>query len=57
MGDLSDFHGGQLVGACLAGTSVTKMTPLLGVSKAAVSKGMMAYANHGKTPSAKLKSG
>ena len=43
MGDFSDFQRGQIVGACLAGASVTKMATLLGVSRAAVSKVMMTH--------------
>jgi len=57
MGDLSNFQRGQLVGACLAGASVTKTATLLGVSRAAVSKVMMAYTNYGMTSSAKRTSG
>ena len=57
MRDLSDFQRGQIVGACLAGASLTKTATLLGVSSAAVSKVMMAYINHGKTSSAKRDSG
>jgi len=58
MGDLSDFQGGQIVGARLAGLSVTKLATLLGVSRrAAVSRVMTAYTNHGKTSSAKRISG
>jgi len=53
VGDLSDLQRGQLVGACLAEESVTKMATLLGVSRAAVSKVMMAYTNYGMTSSAK----
>jgi len=34
IGDLSDFQRGQIVGACLVGASVTKMTTVLGVSRA-----------------------
>jgi hypothetical protein len=34
MGDLSDFERGQIVGARLAGASVTKTTTLLGVPRA-----------------------
>jgi hypothetical protein len=49
MGDMSDLHRGQTVGASLAETCVTKMTALLGVSRAAVAKVMMTNTNHGKT--------
>ena len=49
MGDFSDFQSGQIVGAHLAGASVTKMATLLGVSRAAVSKVMTTHTNHGKT--------
>jgi hypothetical protein len=52
MGDLSDFERGQITGARLAGASVTKTVPLLGVSRVTVSKVMSAYMNHGKTKSA-----
>jgi transposase len=57
MGELSDFETGQMVGARLAGASVTKTATLLGVLKETVSKVMSAYANHGKTTSAKRDSG
>jgi len=57
MGDLSDFQKGQIGDARLAGASVTKMGTLLGVSRAAVSKVMMAYTNDGNTSSAKRNSG
>ena len=50
---LSDFQRRQIVGACLGGASVAKTVTLLGVSRAAVSKVMMAYTTHGKTTSAK----
>jgi predicted transcriptional regulator len=53
MGDLSDFQRGQFVGAHLTGASVTKTATLLGVSRAAASKVMMTYTNHGRTSSAK----
>jgi len=49
MGDFSDFQRGQIVGACLAGASVTKTAILLGVSRAAVSKVMMTYTDHRRT--------
>ena len=57
MGDLSGFQRGQIVGAHLAGASVTKTATLLGVSTAAVSKVMMTYTNHSRTSSAKRNSG
>jgi transposase len=56
MGDMSDFQRGRIVGACVAGASVTKTASLLDVSRAAVSKVMMAYTNHGETSSAKRNS-
>jgi predicted transcriptional regulator len=49
MGDFSDFQRGQIVGLLLAGAYVTKTATLLGVSRAAVSKVMTTYTNHGKT--------
>ena len=55
-GRLVRFFEEQLVGAHLAGASVTKMATLLDVSRAAVSKVVMAYTNHGRT-SAKRNSG
>ena len=39
----------DIVGAHLAVASVTKTATLLGVSRAAVSKIITAYTNHGKT--------
>jgi hypothetical protein len=57
MGDLSDFEGGQIIGAHLAGASVTKTAILLGVFRTMVSKVTSAYTNHGKTTSAKRNSG
>jgi predicted transcriptional regulator len=49
MGGLSDSSRGHTVGVRLAGASVTTAATLLGVSRAAVSKVMTAYTNHGKT--------
>jgi len=57
MGHFSDFQRGQIVGAHLAGASVTKMATSLGVSRVAVSKVMATYTNHGRTSSAKSNSG
>ena len=53
----SYFQRGQIVGAPLAGASVTKTTTLLGISRAAVSMVMTTCKNHGRTSSAKRKSG
>jgi IS30 family transposase len=53
MEDLSDFERRQIVGARLAGASVTNTATLLGVSTVTVSKVMSAYTNRGKTTSAK----
>jgi hypothetical protein len=39
IGDLSDFQKGQIVVVRLAGGSVTQIATVLGVSRAAVSKG------------------
>jgi hypothetical protein len=55
--ETSYFQRGQIVGACLAGESVTKMATLLGVSRAAVCKVMTTYTSHGRTSSAKRNSG
>jgi hypothetical protein len=51
MGDLSDFERGQIVGARLAGASVTKTATLLGVLRVAFPKVITAYMNHWKTTS------
>jgi hypothetical protein len=48
MVELTHFQRGQIVGAHLPGASVSKTDPLLGISRAAVSKVMTAHTNHGK---------
>jgi transposase len=50
---LFDFEREQIVGASLAGASVTKTATLLGVSRTTVSKVMAACTNHGKTSAKK----
>jgi transposase len=54
---LIDFERGQMIGARLAGASVTQTATSLGVSRATVSKVMSAHTNHGKTTSANRDSG
>jgi hypothetical protein len=57
MGDLSYFERGQIVGAHLAGASVTKTVTLIGAPRATVSNVMSVYTYHGKTTSAKRNNG
>ncbi|XP_076052817.1 uncharacterized protein LOC143032232 [Oratosquilla oratoria] len=57
MADLSGFKRGQIVGARMAGASITKTTELLGISRGTVSKVMTAFEREGKTSSAKHRSG
>jgi transposase len=54
---MSGFEREQIVGAPLAGASVTKPATLLGVSRATVSEVMSAFTNHGKATAAKKNSG
>ncbi|GFX17449.1 uncharacterized protein TNCV_1494631 [Trichonephila clavipes] len=53
MSDLSDFEAGNIVGAPLAGTSVTKTPQIVGVSKVTVPKAMPGYTQRDKTSSTK----
>jgi hypothetical protein len=57
MGELSDFERAQIVGAHLAGVSVTRTATLLGLLRVTVSMIMSAYMNHAKTASAKRNGG
>jgi len=49
MGDFSDFQRGQIFGVLLAGVHITEMATLVGLSRAAFSKVVTTYTNHGKT--------
>jgi len=51
VGNLSNFQRGQIVDARLAGASITEKATVFCLSRAAVSKVMMAYISHGKTSS------
>jgi transposase len=54
---LSYFERRQIVGARLAGASMTKTVTLLFVSRATVFNVISIYTNHGKTASAKRSKG
>jgi len=53
MSDLTEFQRGLIVGARLAGASVSKTTTLCGVTQGTISNVMTAYTVYGKTESAK----
>ena len=55
MADLSEFKRGQIVGACMAGASVTKTTELFGVARRTILKIMTVF-EKGKTSSLKQNS-
>ena len=48
MADLSDFKKGQIVGACIAGASVTKTIELFGVAGSTVLKVTTAFEKEDK---------
>jgi transposase len=56
MGDLSDFPKRIDHWCAFSGASLIKPATLLGVSRVAVSKVMLAYTYHGKTTSVKMNS-
>jgi len=49
MRDLTDFEKGQIVGARMAGASITKTAELLGFSRTTMSGTMSEFEKHGKT--------
>ena len=57
MCDLTDFEKGQIVGAHMAGASITKTTELLGFLRATISRMMTQFQKHGKTSKNRSNSG
>ena len=55
MADVSDFKRGQIVGARMAGTRVTKTIELFAVRRSTISKVMSAFEKEGKKPWKKAK--
>lgn len=57
MADLTDFERGMIVGARLAGATVSETANIVGAGRSTVSTVMTAYSKEGKTSSAKHNSG
>ncbi|GFU92492.1 transposable element Tc1 transposase [Trichonephila clavipes] len=57
MCDLSDVKRGMVIGARLAGASVSRTANLVGISRTTVPRVMTAYTNLGKVSSAKHNTG
>lgn len=57
MGNLYDFQNEQIMGACLAGASVTLTAKLFGILRTRVFMIMTAYTEHSKASSVKNNSG
>ena len=57
MSDLSDFEKGQIVGARMAGASITKTAELLDFSRTTISRTMSEFEKHGKTSNNRSSSG
>ena len=57
MADPPNFKRGQIVGACMAGASVTKTPKLFGAARSTVTKIMTAFAKEGKFSSLKQNTG